>query len=84
MNESPLLEDIVPSTPASTDDALMPDEIEVLQNAGVPRREFIKMVGGAAAGLLATQMLLEQQAYSHAAACGSAHWRRTATPPITR
>lgn len=39
-----------------------------LQKAGVPRREFMKMMGGAGAGLLATQILMEKEAYAQAVA----------------
>ncbi len=46
------------------------DEREVLdemKKAGVPRREFMKMMGGAGAGLVAAQTLMEEQTYAQAA-----------------
>lgn len=52
-------------------DSLSEDELklaEELQKAGVPRRDFMKMMGGAGAGILAAQILTERQVYAQAAA----------------
>ena len=50
--------------PLSEDEAAILDD---LPNGGIPRREFLKLVSGAGAGLLGLQLLAEKQAFSAAA-----------------
>jgi xanthine dehydrogenase YagT iron-sulfur-binding subunit len=54
-----------PAEPLTEDERALFQE---MRRAGLPRREFMKIMGGAGASLLAMQILMEQNAYAAAAA----------------
>jgi xanthine dehydrogenase YagT iron-sulfur-binding subunit len=75
-----------PQGPDFKKDPLTEDESALfgeLANGGVPRRDFLKMLSGAGAGVFGMQLLTEQQAYAAAASLGETTAVATTGPTIS-
>jgi len=75
-----------PQRPNLKNDPLSEDESALfgeLANGGVPRRDFLKMLSGAGAGVFGMQLLTEQQAYAAAASLGETAVAATTGPTIS-
>lgn len=72
-------------TDGGADDGASEDEqylMDDLRRGGMPRRDFLKAVSGAGAGVLGIQLLAEERAYAAAAAGGVTAAASAATPTV--